>query len=84
MDQIAQKYRQNINKQLSNAYYMANPQEVREINRRGISNIDVQGEDIFDPGNIQDIFKTRMNNTWIFILIIVILVGAFWLYRRSS
>ena len=84
MDQIAQRYRQNINKQRSNAYYMAGPQKVREINRRGILDIDVEGGDEFDPGNIQDLFKdgSGLNKVWLIVLVTIIVLGAFLLMRR--
>jgi hypothetical protein len=86
LDQISQRYRNNINKQLSNTYYMAGPQKVREINRRGILDIDVERGD-FDPAGpagpvIQDLFE---GNTWLIILIVIVVLGAFWwVYRRRS
>ena len=83
MDQIAQRYRQNINKQKSNAYYMAGPQKVREINRRDILDIDVEGGGRFDPGNIKDLFGgSGVNNVWLIILIAIIVVGVFWFMGR--
>lgn len=84
MDQIAQRYRQNINKQRSNAYYMAGPQKVREINRRGILDIDVEGGGEFDPGDIQDLFGGGggLNNVWLIVLVTIIVLGVFWLMRR--
>ena len=81
LNQISQRYRTNIKKQLSNTYYMAGPQKVRQINRRNIIDIDIGGED-FDPGNIKDMFRKGSNNTWLIILIIVLVV--FWfVYKRT-
>ena len=60
---------------------MAGPQKVRQINRRNIIDIDIGGED-FDPGNIKDMFRKGSNNTWLIILIIVLVV--FWfVYKRT-
>lgn len=84
MDQIAQRYRQNINKQRSNAYYMAGPQKVREINRRGILDIDVEGGGEFDPGDIQDLFGGGggLRNVWLIVLVAIVVMGVFWWMRR--
>lgn len=84
IDQIAQRYRQNINKQRSNAYYMAGPQKVREINRRNILNIDVEGGGEFDPGDIQDMFGGGLSNMWLIILVAIIVFGAWWMYSASG
>jgi hypothetical protein len=46
LSQISENYLKNIKRQESNAYYMADPVKVREMNRRHILDIDV-----VDPGN---------------------------------
>ena len=80
LKQIAQRYRQNIQRQRSDTYYIADPQNVRKINRRDILDIDIDNNDQFDPGAIQDLFKK--DNNFIIILIIIIAVGVWWMYRR--
>jgi len=83
MEQIAERYRQNIKKQQSNAYYMAGPHKVREINRRGILDIDVEGGGEFDPGDIKEFGGGGgMNNVWLIVLVTIIVLGVFWLMRR--
>ena len=83
MDQIMQRYRQNINKQRSNAYYMAGPQKVREINRRRILDIDVEGGGEFDPGDIQDLFGGGLSNVWLIVLVAIVVMGVFWWMSRQ-
>jgi hypothetical protein len=80
MDQITQKYRDNINKQLPNTYYMADPQEVREINRRGILDIDAKGGGKYDPGNIGGI--GGLSNSLFVVLVVIVVMGAFWWMSR--
>lgn len=81
MKQIAQKYIQNIKKQHSDVYYMADPQKVREINRRDILDIDVKGGE-FDPGNIIYLGKSN-GGKLVIILLVVIVVGAIWMMYRK-
>ena len=81
LQQISQKYQQNINKQRSNAYYMAGPQKVRELNRRKMLDIDVDGGGEFDPGDI--FIGGGGSNMWIVILVVIIVIGAWWMYRRQ-
>jgi hypothetical protein len=83
IDQIAQRYRQNINKQRSNAYYMAGPQKVREINRRNILDIDVEGGGEFDPGDILFGGRDGLSNVWLIVLVAIIVLGAFWWMSRQ-
>lgn len=80
MDQITQKYRDNINKQLPNTYYMADPQEVREINRRGILDIDAKGGGKYDPGNIGGIGD--LSNSLFVVLVVIVVMGVFWWMSR--
>jgi hypothetical protein len=83
MNQIAQRYRQNINKQLSDAYYMAGPQKVREINRRNILDIDVEGGG-GDPGDIQSLVRGGgLSHTLLIVLVVIIVMGAFWWMSRQ-
>jgi hypothetical protein len=82
MDQIAQMYRQNINKQLSDAYYMAGPQKVREINRRNILDIDVEGGGDVDPGDIQLARGGGLSHTFLIVIVVIIVMGAFWWMSR--
>lgn len=82
LDQISQRYRKNINKQRSDTYYMADPQKVREINRRDILDIDVNGGQ-FDPGDIKDLFRSG-GNKWIIILIVIVVLAFWWVYRQNK
>jgi hypothetical protein len=86
MDQIAQRYRQNINKQRSDDYYMADPQKVREINRRNLLDIDIDGGGEFDPGqDFEGGGGGGLSNVWLIVLVAIIVMGAFWwMSRRSS
>lgn len=79
LKQISRKYTENINKQMSDAYYMAGPEKVREISRRNILNIEVDGRE-FDPGNIQSLLP-KGSNALFLILIISCTVVIFIFYK---
>ena len=82
MAQISEMYRQNIQRQKSDAYYMANPQKVRELNRGDILALDdISDGGGVDPGQIQ-IPYTPGRSVWIVVLVALVAAGAWWMSRR--
>ncbi len=85
LQQVSQKYKQNINKQRSNTYYTAGPQKVREINRRDILNLDIEGGGEFDPRVDSLLTRGSAGNTWLIVLSVIVILGAVWLmYKRQN
>jgi hypothetical protein len=80
LEQITKKYRENINKQRKNNYYMANPENVKKINRENLPDIDIDGRE-FNPGEIEALFakqKGRIGNILFIVFVIFIAIGIFW------
>jgi hypothetical protein len=80
MTQISEMYRQNIQKQKSDSYYMADPQQVSELNRGDILALDIEGGGEFNPGEIK-ILKGA--GVWLIVLVAIVAMGAFWWLSRQ-
>ncbi|TFH07284.1 MAG: hypothetical protein E4H07_09285 [Nitrosomonadales bacterium] len=75
LKQISRKYTENINKQRSDKYYKAGPEEVRKINRREILDLDDADGGGLNPGSIQSIIPGGPNTTLILIIAVVIVIS---------
>ena len=81
LEQIAQKYTQNINKQGSNEYYMADPQKVRDINASNMMDNDVEEGAEFG-GGVGGGGGRGLSNVWIIVVVTIVVMGAFWMSRQ--